>query len=75
MLCFFIGERVKYLSAKRGRGCGNLAASQHNKEGGMASSFVPKGREELLLRTPLTFGFSAPTDLYQPRRSSVTSVR
>ena len=35
----------------------------------MASSFVPKDREELLLRTPLTFGFSAPTDMYQPRNS------
>ena len=35
----------------------------------MASSFVPKDRQELLLRTPLTFGFAAPTDMYQPRNS------
>ena len=47
--------------AKKGRGWLKLRA--------MASSFVPKDREELLLRTPLTFGFSAPTEMYQPRNS------
>lgn len=38
----------------------------------MASPF---GREELLLRTPLTFGFSAPSNTYQPRNDHVTIVR
>lgn len=28
---------------------------------------MPKDREELLLRTPLTFGFSAPSNMYQPQ--------
>ena len=35
----------------------------------MASPFVPKGREELLLRTPLTFGFTGPSNMYQPSNS------
>jgi len=37
------------------------------------SSFVPKGQQELLLRTPLTFGF-APTN-YEPTSSLPAKVR
>lgn len=33
----------------------------------MASPFVPKGQEGLLLRSPLMYGFSPPKDFLHPK--------
>ena len=55
---------TRWPQSKRGRGWGS------KNKAAMASSFVPKGREELLLRTPLTFGLAVPTNMYQPRNST-----